>query len=182
MLVYAVLAVLREGADHGYRLKRRLDLLLGPVWPTNAGQVYQVLARLRRAGWAEELPPELPRERGHERWPVALTRSGRTEFERWSHAPILPSTPPKPPRHELLARLALVGAPAARQVLRGIAAERAVYVRAHERVHACCGDEDRTATAAEMAQSLALEATCGALRAHLDWLDLCERRVRTLQE
>ena len=43
---HALLTLLADGADHGYRLRRRLGALLGPVWKVNAGQVYRALDQL----------------------------------------------------------------------------------------------------------------------------------------
>lgn len=173
MLAYAILALLRDGADHGYRLKRRLDQLLGPVWRVNIGQVYQVLDRLRREGWAEELPPEAERDGGHERWPVAITEAGRRELERWLTEPIRPTRPRGPARNEILSRLAIGGRESAYDVAEGALVERAIYAREHDEVIVRSREFASPDDAIDSAKFLALEATRLALRAHVEWLDVC---------
>ena len=50
MVRYALLGLLREQADYGYRLKRRFDERVGSLWQLNIGQVYQTLSALKREG------------------------------------------------------------------------------------------------------------------------------------
>jgi len=178
VLTYAILALLRDGADHGYRLRQRLDRMLRPVWQVNIGQVYQILDRLRRAGWVEELPPETDRLRGHERWPVAITPSGRDELDRWLLGAIRPSRPPRPVRHEILGRLTVGGDRCADEVLRGIGVERALYAREYEDMVSRCQALAHATKAADSAKYLALQASRLGIRAHLEWLDVCFAHLR----
>lgn len=173
MLKYVLLSLLRDGADHGYRLKQRLDGHLGPVWHVNVGQVYQVLDRLRRCGWVEELPPEADRGGGHERWPVVLTAKGRAELARWLDEPIPPTRPPGPARNEILGRLAVGGRSCTERVLAGLRAEHATYLAEYEGVTLRCEALAEPGSGIESAQLLALQASRLAMRAHLEWLELC---------
>jgi len=191
MLKYVLLSLLLDGADHGYRLKQRLDAHLGPVWHVNVGQVYQVLDRLRRCGWVEELPPETARGGGHERWPVVLTARGRTELARWLDEPIPPTRPPGPVRNEILGRLAVGGRSCTQRVLDGLLAERSTYLSEYEGLTLRCAGLPEPGSEIESAQLLALQASRLAMRAHLEWLDLCfahlsaadyERRARTTRQ
>jgi len=82
MIDYAILGLLRERPDHGYRLRQRLLERLGPVWDINPGQVYLVLHALRRRGFvtsvAEEPPDPLQR-----RQRFAITAKGERQVARW---------------------------------------------------------------------------------------------------
>lgn len=166
MLEYAILSLLREGSDHGYRLKRRLDRMLGPVWPVNAGQVYRQLDRLRKKGWVAELPPESGDQTGHERWPVALSPAGRAALRAWARAPIEPTRPPSPSRHEVVCRLRLAGPEAAPSLRAGLLRERLVFEAAREDL--ATGDR-----APEPAEHLAIAAARLEIEAHLRWIELC---------
>lgn len=178
MLPYAILTLLRDGADHGYRLKQRLDVLLAPMWQVNIGQVYQVLDRLRRKGWVEELPPEAVSERGRERWPVAITAQGLEELERWTASPIRPTRPPGPARNDVVSRLAFGGERCIDRLLRDLVEERAVYAAEHERVTARCDELGLARSALDSAKRLALESARLEIRAHLEWVDLCLDHLR----
>ncbi len=181
MLQYAILTLLQDGADHGYRLKRRLDQLLGPAWRVNVGQVYQVLDRLRRARLVEELPCETDRGHGHARWPVAITPAGETELERWRTAPIHPTRPPGPARYEVLGRLCVGGPACLEQILDGLLEERSVYALEYDRVAARCNRLEETGGSVDSAELLALEASRLAIRAHVEWIDLCFTRLAPRQ-
>ncbi len=177
MLQYAILSLLRDGADHGYRLKQRLDGLLGPVWQVNVGQVYQLLDRLRRERWVEELPPETDRDGGHERWPVAITQDGIRELDRWNTAAIRPTRPMGPARNEIIGRLVVGGTERLDQILDGLVDERAAYSREYDRVDAQCRELEGATYPVESAKALALEASRLAIRAHIEWVDLCFTRL-----
>lgn len=182
MLPYAILSLLCAGADHGYRLKRRLDERLGPVWRVNEGQVYQTLDRLRRQRWIEELPPEVDRYGGHERWPVAITRQGRAELQRWMGAPIPPTRPPRPARSEILTRLAVGEDAGIEQAHQALLTERAIYELEYERISSEC-DQLATATSpVDIAKFLALESTRLAVRAHIEWTELATLRLNAAAE
>ena len=177
MFEYAILTLLREGADHGYRLKQRLDDLLAPVWQVNVGQVYQVLDRLRRKRWVEELPPERLLTGGRERWPVAITPEGRAELERWTASPIPPSRPPTPKRNDLLTRLVFAGEPCIEQLLRDLAGERHAYTIEHHRITALRDRLPESGSTVDIAKRLALESARIDIRAHVEWVDLCLTRL-----
>ncbi|MDG2305945.1 MAG: PadR family transcriptional regulator [Candidatus Binatia bacterium] len=173
MLQHAILTLLQDGADHGYRLKQRLDGLLGPVWCVNVGQVYQVLDRLRRQRWVEELPPETNQRGGHERWPVAITAEGEAELARWRSAEVRPTRPPGPARNQILGRLAVGGRACLEEILEGVLVERAVYARELDLVADLTREFEDADTTVESAKFLALEASRLSIRAHIEWLELC---------
>lgn len=82
MIDYAILGLLREQPDHGYRLRQRLLQRLGPVWDINPGQVYLVLHGLRRCGFAEVVVEDPPDPLGR-RLRFAITARGERELARW---------------------------------------------------------------------------------------------------
>ena len=71
---FALLALLAQGATHGYELKLRFERSTGGLWPLNVGQVYDALRRLERDGRVKPAP-----DVDDERRPYALTRRGRNE-------------------------------------------------------------------------------------------------------
>ena len=171
MLAYAVLAVLSQGANHGYRIKKRLDETLQPVWRVNAGQVYQILARLKRAQWIEELPPDISSRSERGRWPVAITRQGRRALRRWLQNPAQPSSIPQPLRHDILGQILLGGKANLAAVRAGVEREWDVYERELQNTLALRKEISAPDTPEGLARILAVEATVGALEAHLAWLE-----------
>jgi DNA-binding PadR family transcriptional regulator len=53
-LELAVLGLLKEGPMHGYELRKRLSITLGPLYAVSYGSLYPCLKRLGKAGWAKE--------------------------------------------------------------------------------------------------------------------------------
>jgi DNA-binding PadR family transcriptional regulator len=99
-----LLALIAAESSSGYRLKRRIDDELSPLWSAELSQIYPALDRLRRAGYVSE------RAVGPSRGPASrryrATAAGRRELERWI------AEPPRAPtlRDETLARLVLAAA------------------------------------------------------------------------
>lgn len=181
MMDFAILELLRTGADHGYRLQQRLQTRLAPVWKVNSGQLYRSLSRLRRAGWIEELPPDTMATDGHDRWPVALTPSGREVLIRWPETPMKPNSPPPPPRHEILARLSLGGCIHREAIEDGIDREQELWSRAEAELIDLEKELPATSKdAAEVSKRLALAARRSAIRAHLEWLAICRQEMEAL--
>jgi DNA-binding PadR family transcriptional regulator len=103
-LLPILLALIVDEPASGYRLKRRIDDELSPLWTAELSQIYPALERLRRAGYVSG------RVAGPSRGPASyryrVTASGRRELARWI------AEPPRAPslRDETLARLVLAGA------------------------------------------------------------------------
>src|SRR5439155_6908189 len=57
-LELAVLGLLKEGPMHGYEIRKRLSVTLGPLYAVSYGSLYPCLKRLKKAGWAREGDPE----------------------------------------------------------------------------------------------------------------------------
>ena len=82
MIDYAILGLLQQQPDHGYRIRQRLVERLGPTWDLNPGQVYLVLHGLKRHGLIvsvlEDPPDPLQRRRR-----FAITPRGERVLARW---------------------------------------------------------------------------------------------------
>ena len=99
-----LLALIAAEPSSGYRLKRRIDDELAPLWSAELSQIYPALDRLRRAGYVSERvvgPSRGPSSRRYR-----ATAAGRREVDRWI------AEPPRAPalRDETLARLVLAAA------------------------------------------------------------------------
>ncbi|HYY44415.1 MAG TPA: PadR family transcriptional regulator [Actinomycetota bacterium] len=55
MLELPVLGLLKEREMHGYELRKRLTMMLGPFWQVSWGSLYPTLRRLARAGAVEKV-------------------------------------------------------------------------------------------------------------------------------
>ncbi len=85
-VAHAVLACLMEEASHGYRIRQRLDSAFGDLWHIPTSQLYRVLERLEKRGWAVS---QAEREgQRPERAVYAISRKGEQEFWEWTDRPI----------------------------------------------------------------------------------------------
>jgi DNA-binding PadR family transcriptional regulator len=170
MVRYALLGLLREQRDYGYRLKRRFDQRMGAAWQLNAGQVYQTLRSLERAGLVVEACAESS-SRYPERHLFEVTAKGRRVLERW-----LGRRParPRPVRDETMIRLLLQADPENEaDVIEQVRDQEHLYRRHLTRLQ----DQKRrlpaTATGSERAAHFCLEADLLHTAAHLRWLEYC---------
>lgn len=82
---FAVLAILAEGAAHGYAVHRVLETRFGDLLEPNYGRVYQLLAGLERSGWvacSERRTGRRPPRRVYE-----LSGRGADALAAWLAAP-----------------------------------------------------------------------------------------------
>jgi DNA-binding PadR family transcriptional regulator len=117
---YAILGLLARKPSHGYELLARFGALFGPGWETNNGQVYDMLETLKKAGWAEYLPPHQGRRKIHQ-----ITQAGDEALTAW-HAS--PCSGAHPQREELYLRVALARPQDAPHLLRSIAIQEQACV------------------------------------------------------
>ena len=171
MLQYALLWLLHEQPDYGYRLKRRFEERMGGVWPLNIGQVYQTLQRLQRAGLVG--PVHTPTsDPCSTRRLFELSAKGRRVLERWLRRPPMH---PRPVRDENLVRLLLVAAGHARDVVAQIE-EQETSCRRH--LVRLLAQKARAGSDPVLpARHLGLEAELLHAEAHLKWLEYCRRRL-----
>jgi molybdate-binding protein/DNA-binding PadR family transcriptional regulator len=84
VLLHAILALLARGPRHGYRLRAELEEELGAEWALDAGQLYKLLARIEREGWAQarrEASGQGPRRKV-----FRITARGRAQLRRWARS------------------------------------------------------------------------------------------------
>ena len=84
-LELAVLGLLKEGAMHGYELRKRLSVTLGPLYAVSYGSLYPCLKRLKKSGWVREGAPATKARRkrvaDETAKPVRVTRRARKAYE-----------------------------------------------------------------------------------------------------
>ena len=94
VLEFAVLGVLSDGPLHGYELRKRLTLVLGPFRALSYGSLYPCLRRLQAKGLLDELDatpadqttaPPLSARRA--RVVYAITGEGKESFLEWANKP-----------------------------------------------------------------------------------------------
>jgi len=83
---FALLGYLVETPMHGYELRDRLSQGLGALWRIASSQLYQVLRRLRSAGWVESSVEA--GSSGPSRNVYRITTKGVTAFWDWAAAPV----------------------------------------------------------------------------------------------
>ena len=83
LLEFAVLGLLHEGPQHGYELRKRLNLALGPFRALSFGTLYPALRALVAHGYLSESadPASAPASR-RPRITYELTDAGRSRFGR----------------------------------------------------------------------------------------------------
>jgi DNA-binding PadR family transcriptional regulator len=173
MLQYALLWLLHEQPDYGYRLKRRFEERMSGVWLLNIGQVYQTLQRLQRNGLVclvEPLEPELHVVRRL----FALSPRGERVLGRWLRRP---PTRPRPVRDENLVRLLIVGAGRPNEMVSQIRDQEESCRRHLTRLRAQKVRAASQNQSGPVMHQLALEAELLHAEAHLKWLQCCRERL-----
>lgn len=161
-----ILAMLAKEPSHGYDLRARLRLALGPLGEgLNAGQVYVTLGRLEKGGYvsceAADGLPDRP-----ERKVYALTAAGHQRVASW----LAETAWPRPDLAEF--HLKLIAAAAA-----GLADPVALVDAQRRDLMPRLRDAQRAALAEPRGSdaALLLEGIVLRLEADLRWLDACER-------
>ncbi len=166
-----LLALLADGPEYGFALKKQFEERTAELWPLNVGQVYTTLGRLVRDGLVDEEDVD-----GDVSGPDAgqreyrLTERGRHELSEWIRSPRPRDVPD---RDELVIKLVLADGLEGVDLLDVVDAQRAVSTEALQRLtrQKAAIDPD------EIGRVLALDAVILQVEAALRWLDLCEARV-----
>jgi DNA-binding PadR family transcriptional regulator len=160
-----LLALLAAKPAHGYQLRARLQLALGPLAASlNPGQVYVALGRLERSGLVRSKRVE--QSARPDRKTYALTEAGRARVDEW----LEDATWPRPAPAEF--HLKLVAAAAA-----GLADPLRLIERQRHALLAELGVAQRAALAEaeESVAGLLLEGVVLRLQSDLRWLEQCVR-------
>jgi DNA-binding PadR family transcriptional regulator len=167
-----LLALLAGEASHGYQLRTRLALALGPLaGALNEGQVYVTLNRLEKAGLLTARrvgQTDRPDRKVYE-----LTAAGRERVEAWLHD----TSWPKPAPAEF--HLKLVAAAAA-----GLADPVGIVDRQRRELLVGLAQAQRAALAEPdtSVAALLLEGVVLRLQADLRWLEACARYWNSMKE
>src|ERR1700755_2348530 len=82
-LHHAVLALLVDGPSHGYELKGRFEVAIGPQWGgLNVGHLYQILYRMVRDGFDPR--SHVPQSAGPYKTRYTLSAAGLEELRTWA--------------------------------------------------------------------------------------------------
>ena len=160
-----LLALLAEDASHGYQLRARLELALGPLSVAlNSGQVYVTLNRLEKAGLvSSELVGQADRP---DRKVYELTAAGRARVTEW----LEDTSWPKPAPAEFHVKLVAAAAAGLADPVRLVDAQRHSLLDGLAAVQRAALAEPDGSVAA-----LLLEGVVLRLQADLHWLEACAR-------
>ena len=174
---HAVLGLLAEQPDHGYRIKQRFEQRVGQVWGLNLGQVYQVLSSLEQSGLVRKLDADEASDEPttKERQQFELTSKGVQALETWLER--APSTP-KPMRDELLVRLLLLGQGRHEQAIARIEAQQHIYTRYPAKLRARERKLAKETGDGNLSAILGLDAARLHAEAHIKWLENCRIRFQ----
>lgn len=158
-----LLALLAQEPTHGYELRARLQLALGPLGGAlNAGQVYVTLARLEKAGLiraAERAASDRP-----DRKVYALTNAGRERVDAW----LQDTGWPKPTPSEFHLKLVAAAAAGLADPVRLVDRQRHALLEELAAAQRAALDQSNESVAA-----LLLEGVVLRLQADLRWLEAC---------
>ena len=158
-----LLALLEEGPQQGYQLKRSFEVATGGVWPLNVGQVYTTLARLERDGQVERDSVDAE---GHVHY--RITDAGRREVQAWWHAEVEREAPP---RDELAIKLSLALTVPGVDAVGVLQRQRTATVRMLQEYTRM---KHRAAGPSDLSWRLVLESMIFQAEAEVRWLDHCE--------
>lgn len=160
-----LLALLAGEASHGYQLRARLALALGPLAEAlNDGQVYVTLSRLEKAGLVTS--KRVGQADRPDRKVYALTRPGRHRVDTW----LSDTSWPKPAPAEFHLKLVAAAAAGLADPVGIVDRQRGELLRALAQAQRAALAEPDTSVAA-----LLLEGVVLRLQADLHWLEACAR-------
>jgi DNA-binding PadR family transcriptional regulator len=167
-----LLALLAKEASHGYQLRARLALALGPLaGALNDGQVYVTLTRLERAGLLTST--RVGQTDRPDRKVYALTDAGRDRVGEWMHD----TSWPKPAPAEFHLKLVSAAAAGLADPVRLVDGQRReLLVALAQAQRAALAEPDGSVSA------LLLEGVVLRLQADLRWLEACARYWNSAKE
>jgi DNA-binding PadR family transcriptional regulator len=173
MVRYALLGLLKEQPDYGYRLKLRFDERVGTAWHLNIGQVYQTLRALQRSKLIAEVAGTSDGQHPARRM-FELTAKGQRVLDRWMQRPPVRL---RPVRDEMLIRLLVVEPSRRGELLARLEEQEHHYKRHMARLvmqHRRSADADEPE---HLIRTLSVEAAMLHTEAHLKWLEYTRERL-----
>lgn len=161
----ALLGFLKEKPRHGYEIYRQLSDSRGMwmIWRMKTSQLYALLGRLEDAGYVTSVVE--PQQAGPPRKVYRLTPTGNQAFDEWVRSPVKHG---RELRLDFLAKLFFALREGKEIVLRLIKDQR----------HVCHQWLDTRQASDELTfESMVYDYRTGQIRAMLQWLDQCERRL-----
>jgi len=160
-----LLALLAKERSHGYQLRARLQLALGPLADAlNAGQVYVTLGRLEKAGLVtSERVGQADRP---DRKVYELTSEGRARVTEW----LEDTSWPKPAPAEFHLKLVAAASAGLADPVRLVDAQRHVLL-----AELAAAQRAALAEPGDSVAGLLLEGVVLRLQADLRWLEACAR-------
>jgi DNA-binding PadR family transcriptional regulator len=160
-----LLALLAKEASHGYQLRARLQLALGPLAEAlNAGQVYVTLGRLEKSGLVQS--ERVGQTDRPDRKVYELTAAGRERVREW----LEDTSWPKPAPAEFHLKLVAASAAGLADPVRIVDGQRhALLVGLAAARRAALAEPDGSVA------GLLLEGVVLRLQADLHWLEACAR-------
>ncbi len=146
----SLLAILATQPTHGYGLKADFERSTSGAWPLNIGQVYTTLARLERDGLVG--PTSAGSDSSRQTW--RITKRGRSE---------------------LAIKVLLAVAADRDDVSTILDAQRSATL---ERIGELTRQKRRADPERELPWVLLLDALILKAKAEIEWIDLCEARLR----
>lgn len=167
---YAVLGFLQAGSLHGYQLHQKMSdpAGLGRIWRIKQAHLYALLDRFEAEGCISSTLQQ--QEVRPTRRVYQITESGRDAFQQWLFAPV---KRPRGMRGEIQAKLYFLQSENSERRTEFIAKQRQVCERwlAEQMANA----ETNTAG---LFVSLVDQFRIGQIKAMLDWLDLCQEKLK----
>ncbi|MFI5397846.1 MAG: substrate-binding domain-containing protein [Candidatus Binatia bacterium] len=163
---HAVMGLLARGERYGYEIRGELEAEFGSEWRIDFGQLYRLLASIRREGWVAVRVE--PGKQGPDRRVYAITRRGRAELKRWLRGPVITSEHGRD-EFPLKVRFGMASGPV---YIAALIAERRRILEARRRAH-----EDRSEAAQRKRDAGAWLLAEGHKRhteTALSWLRSCE--------
>lgn len=164
---HSLLAILADQPAHGYGLKSRFENSTARTWPLNVGQVYTTLHRLERDGLVEAAGAG---EGTRQTWRV--TAAGREALSGWYAAAVVDDPPM---RDELAIKVLLAISAESVDVQDILQRQREASM---ERLQQLTRHKQKADPDTDLPWVLLLDALTLKLAAEIQWLDLCEERLR----
>ena len=174
MLDYAILGLLRQGPDYGYRLKARMERLGASSWDINTGHVYYSLKQLGSGGFVQRVagPSADACETDHGQTPDAhyyeITDAGEDRLRCWLDGP---PRAPRTTRFEIVVRWMTLGDDCIEDAIEQLRKESRIHQRYVSRLlrdrSATVSSNEPCGVLAELAEQHAIIQA----RAHTAWIE-----------
>lgn len=161
-----ILSLLSEEPTHGYQLKTSFESHTGGAWMINVGQVYTTLQRLERDGLVVAAGTDGDRQM------YRITTIGRRALEQWFAEPVIADPPP---RDELTIKVLLAIASEDVDVAGLLQRQRTAAV---EHLQQLTRQKATADVDDDLPWVLLLDALILKTQAEVQWLDMCEARIR----